>query len=51
MIMPVGAKRFSEALRMGVESIFHQLKALLKSKKLSTAVGDEGGFCASVEVE
>ena len=47
MIMPVGAKRFSEALRMGTE-VFHHLKALLKSRGLSTAVGDEGGFAPSV---
>jgi enolase len=43
MIMPVGAKRFSEALRMATE-VFHTLKALLKKQKLNTAVGDEGGF-------
>ncbi len=43
MVMPVGAKSFSEALRWGAE-VFHNLKAVLKSKKLSTAVGDEGGF-------
>ena len=43
MIMPVGAKSFREALRMGAE-VFQALKAILKSKKLSTAVGDEGGF-------
>lgn len=43
MIMPVGAAKFSEALRMGAE-IFHSLKKVLKSKKLNTAVGDEGGF-------
>ncbi|MBL0128634.1 MAG: phosphopyruvate hydratase [Flavobacteriales bacterium] len=43
MIMPVGAKRFSEGLRMGAE-IFHALKAVLKKKGLSTNVGDEGGF-------
>ena len=47
MIMPVGAKSFHEALRMGAE-IFHHLKALLKSKGLSTAVGDEGGFAPAV---
>ena len=47
MIMPVGAKSFHEALRMGTE-IFHHLKALLKSKGLSTAVGDEGGFAPAV---
>lgn len=43
MIMPVGAPTFKEALRMGAE-IFHNLKAVLKSKGLNTAVGDEGGF-------
>ena len=43
MILPVGAPRFSEAMRWGVE-VFHALKALLKSRRLSTAVGDEGGF-------
>ena len=43
MIMPVGAARFSEALRMATE-VFHTLKAILKKKALNTAVGDEGGF-------
>ena len=43
MVMPVGAASFGEGLRMGAE-IFHQLKAVLKDKKLNTAVGDEGGF-------
>jgi len=43
MIMPKGANSFREALRMGAE-IFHALKAVLKANKLSTAVGDEGGF-------
>ena len=43
MIMPVGAKNFEDALRMGAE-IFHHLKKVLKSKGLNTAVGDEGGF-------
>ncbi|UYZ84833.1 phosphopyruvate hydratase [Entomomonas sp. E2T0] len=43
MIQPVGAPTFAEALRMGTE-IFHNLKAILKERKLSTAVGDEGGF-------
>ncbi|MDD2680296.1 MAG: phosphopyruvate hydratase [Candidatus Omnitrophica bacterium] len=47
MIMPIGAERFSEALRMADE-VFHNLKALLKSKKLSTSVGDEGGFAPSL---
>ncbi|RMF86570.1 MAG: phosphopyruvate hydratase, partial [Nitrospirae bacterium] len=43
MILPVGAPSFSEGLRMAVE-VFHTLKRVLKSKKLSTTVGDEGGF-------
>lgn len=43
MIMPFGAKSFSEGLRWGVE-IFHHLKGVLKSKGMSTNVGDEGGF-------
>ena len=43
MIMPLGAETFSEALRMGAE-VFHHLKAVLKSQKYSTNVGDEGGF-------
>ena len=43
MIMPVGAGKFSDALRMATE-VFHTLKALLKKKGLNTAVGDEGGF-------
>ena len=43
MVQPVGAKTFSDALRMGTE-IFHHLKAVLKARGLSTAVGDEGGF-------
>ncbi len=43
MIVPVGAERFSDALRMGVET-FHALKAVLGDRGLSTAVGDEGGF-------
>lgn len=47
MIMPVGAKSFSEALRMDAE-IYHNLKALLKSKGLSTALGDEGGFAPNL---
>ncbi|MDC1234293.1 phosphopyruvate hydratase [Cyclobacteriaceae bacterium] len=46
MIRPIGASTFSEALRMGAE-IFHHLKSILKSKGLSTAVGDEGGFAPS----
>ncbi len=47
MIMPVGAESFREALRMGTE-IFHALKAVLKSKGLSTSVGDEGGFAPAL---
>ncbi len=43
MFVPVGAPTFREALRMGAEC-YHALKALLKQKKLSTAIGDEGGF-------
>jgi len=43
MIMPIGAKSFADALRMGAE-IFHSLKKVLKEKGLATAVGDEGGF-------
>ena len=43
MIIPVGAKAFREALRMGVE-VFHHLKAILKGKGYKTSVGDEGGF-------
>jgi len=43
MIVPVGAPRFSEAMRWGVE-VFHALKSLLKARGLATAVGDEGGF-------
>ena len=48
MIMPFGAKRFSEALQMGTE-VFHHLKSVLKSKALSTAVGDEGGFAPNLK--
>ena len=47
MIMPLGFERFSEALRAGVE-IFHALKGVLKKKKLSTSVGDEGGFAPAL---
>jgi enolase len=47
MVMPIGAKSFKEALRMGAE-IFQALKGILKSKGLSTAVGDEGGFAPKV---
>jgi enolase len=48
MIMPIGASRFSEALRMATE-VFHSLKALLKKKGLNTAVGDEGGFAPDLQ--
>jgi enolase len=47
MIAPVGAESFSHALRMGAE-IFHNLKSVLKSKGLSTNVGDEGGFAPNL---
>lgn len=47
MIMPVGAKSFREALRMGAE-VFHSLKNVLKEKGLNTAVGDEGGFAPNL---
>ena len=43
MVLPVGAKSFSESLRYGVE-VFHALKSVLSKKGLNTAVGDEGGF-------
>jgi enolase len=48
MIMPVGAERFSEALRWGAET-FHALKTVLKKKGYNTAVGDEGGFAPSLK--
>ena len=47
MVQPVGAKSFSEALRMGAE-IFHSLKKVLNGKGLNTAVGDEGGFAPNL---
>lgn len=47
MIMPVKASDFSEALQMGAE-IYHSLKDILKERKLSTAVGDEGGFAPNL---
>lgn len=47
MIVPVGASTFKEAIRFGVE-VFQSLKALLKSRSLSTAVGDEGGFAPAL---
>jgi enolase len=48
MIVPLGAAKFSEALRIGVET-FHNLKAVLKKRGYSTAVGDEGGFAPSLK--
>lgn len=48
MIMPTGARCFSEALRMCTE-VFHSLKDVLKSKNYSTAVGDEGGFAPNLD--
>src|SRR5262249_55566651 len=48
MIMPLGASRFSEALRMGVE-VFHHLKSVLHKRGYSTAVGDEGGFAPNLK--
>jgi len=47
MIQPVGAKTFSEGLRMGAE-VFHALKKVLQQRGLSTAVGDEGGFAPNL---
>lgn len=47
MVMPVGAETFSQALQMGAE-VFHNLKAVLKSKGYSTNVGDEGGFAPNL---
>lgn len=47
MVLPIGANSFSEALQMGTE-VFHTLKTILKSKGLSTAVGDEGGFAPNL---
>jgi len=48
MIMPVGAKTFSEGLRWSIE-VYHELAKLLKSKNLATGVGDEGGFAPNLE--
>ncbi|HJO01046.1 MAG TPA: phosphopyruvate hydratase, partial [Nitrospinaceae bacterium] len=48
MILPVGAKSFSDALRMGTE-IFHHLKTVLKKRNYNTAVGDEGGFAPDLK--
>lgn len=48
MVMPVGAKSFSECLRMNTE-VYHSLKEILKKKKLGTALGDEGGFAPDLK--
>ncbi len=48
MILPIGAESFSEALRCGAE-VYHQLKKTIKSKNLSTGLGDEGGFAPDLE--
>ena len=48
MIAPIGAESFSEALRMGAE-VYHSLKSVIKSKGLSTGLGDEGGFAPEAE--
>ncbi|ACR17322.1 phosphopyruvate hydratase [Corynebacterium sp. MC-04] len=48
MIAPIGADSFREALRMGAE-VYHNLKSVIKSKGLSTGLGDEGGFAPSVD--
>ncbi|MDA9101368.1 phosphopyruvate hydratase [Omnitrophica bacterium] len=48
MIMPFGAEKFSDALRMGAE-VFHNLKKILHSRKASTSVGDEGGFAPDLK--
>ncbi|PIQ85802.1 MAG: phosphopyruvate hydratase [Candidatus Omnitrophica bacterium CG11_big_fil_rev_8_21_14_0_20_45_26] len=48
MIMPFGARTFADALRMGAE-VFHQLKKILHGRKLSTSVGDEGGFAPNLK--
>jgi enolase len=48
MIAPIGAPTFAEGLRMGAE-VYHSLKSVLKSKGLSTGLGDEGGFAPSLE--
>ena len=48
MIVPVGAKSFTNALQIGNE-VFHNLKSILKSRGLSTAVGDEGGFAPDLD--
>ncbi len=48
MVVPVGARSFTDALRVGTE-VFHSLKAILKDRGLATAVGDEGGFAPDLD--
>ena len=48
MVMPIGAKSFTQAMKMGSE-IFHHLKKVLHDRGLSTAVGDEGGFAPTLD--
>src|SRR5256885_15968861 len=48
MIVPLGAESFTEAVRMGAE-VFHALKKVLVKRKLSTGVGDEGGFAPDLK--
>ena len=48
MIIPISASSFSDTLRIGIE-VFHSLKDILKSKNLSTNVGDEGGFAPDLK--
>lgn len=50
MIMPIGARCFSDALRMGTE-VYHTLAALLKKKNHATSIGDEGGFAPDIRDE
>ncbi|HZN60142.1 MAG TPA: hypothetical protein VFD71_18865, partial [Planctomycetota bacterium] len=47
MVLPVGAKNFTQALQMGTE-IYHALKSVLRKKNLATGVGDEGGFAPNL---
>jgi enolase len=50
MVMPVGARRYADALRMGAE-VFHALRAVLRGRRLSTSVGDEGGFAPNLATD
>ncbi|MDQ6828645.1 MAG: phosphopyruvate hydratase, partial [Gemmatimonadota bacterium] len=50
MIVPIGAKNFSDAVRMGAE-VFHSLKKVLVKRKLATGVGDEGGFAPDLKTD